>query len=34
LRDEVLADDLVFELYGLTAAQRALVDAEFTPPTP
>jgi hypothetical protein len=34
LRDEVLADDLVFELYGLTAAQRALVDAEFTPPAP
>ena len=34
LRDEVLADGLVFELYGLTAAQRALVDAEFTPPAP
>jgi hypothetical protein len=33
-RDEALADDLVFELYGLTAAQRALVDAEFTPPAP
>jgi hypothetical protein len=32
--DEALADDLVFELYGLTVAQRALVDAEFTPPAP
>lgn len=28
-RDEAAADDLVFDLYGLTAAQRAMVDAEY-----